>query len=205
MAQEKTAPAASAANLPAANPPAATAPATPAAGATPTAKPPATTAPAGSAPGTTPAGQAAAAKPAREPPPIIIAPGPNGIVIASEDVDALNEFERLLMSLANGSGANGAPDWAIFYLTHAKASSVAETLESIFAGGDWCCVAHTTVATAKTYRADQERQPGDNRSGNVANASPGFMATLLALGGSSGSTSDHYPHGPHQDHSPTRV
>ena len=69
-----------------------------------------------------------------EPAPIIVAPGPGGIMIASSDTAALDEFERLLTSLAGDSLAGG-PEVTIFYLKHTKAEIVAETLDQIFGGG----------------------------------------------------------------------
>ena len=59
-------------------------------------------------------------------------PGPNGLTIASEDLEALDEFERLLTTAADGSG-NGP--MAVFYLKYAKAEAVAEELDKILAGG----------------------------------------------------------------------
>jgi hypothetical protein len=79
------------------------------------------------APGASPAAAA-------EPPPIFIMPGPNGVVIASEDTAALDEFERLLEKLTAGAQSTGGGT-TIFYLKYAKAAQMAETLDRIFAGG----------------------------------------------------------------------
>ena len=73
----------------------------------------------------------AAGGPQKEPPPIIVVPGPNGLMIACEDPEALAEFERILNELTTGLAASG-PEITIFYLKHAKAATVAETLEHIF-------------------------------------------------------------------------
>jgi type II secretory pathway component GspD/PulD (secretin) len=70
----------------------------------------------------------------KELPPIMVAPGPGGVVIACDDVEALNEFEELLNTLASGATSN-VPEMTIFYLKHAKAASVAETLEQVLSGG----------------------------------------------------------------------
>jgi hypothetical protein len=70
---------------------------------------------------------------AAEPPPIFIMPGPNGLVIASEDTAALDEFQRLLDTLTSGAQA-ATGGTTVFYLTHAKAAQAAETLERILAG-----------------------------------------------------------------------
>jgi type II secretory pathway component GspD/PulD (secretin) len=82
----------------------------------------------------TPSKPPAAQRPtAAEPPPIFVMPGPNGIVIASEDTAALDEFQRLLDTLTSGAQA-AAGGTTVFYLKHAKASQAAETLERILAG-----------------------------------------------------------------------
>jgi hypothetical protein len=63
-----------------------------------------------------------------------VAPGPGGVVIASPDTEALDELERLLTTLAGGF-LSGKPELTVFYLKHAKATSVAETLDQILGGG----------------------------------------------------------------------
>jgi len=70
----------------------------------------------------------------KEPAPIVVVPGPNGLMIASEDVEALNQFEKLLEEIAKNSNGGG-PEITIFYLKHAKATVVAETLDHVFGGG----------------------------------------------------------------------
>lgn len=69
-----------------------------------------------------------------EPAPIIVSVGPTGIVIASDDVEALNEFEALLNSLASRSLAGGK-EYTVFYLESASAVTAAEMLESVFGAG----------------------------------------------------------------------
>jgi len=69
---------------------------------------------------------------AKPPAPIIVIPGPSGLTIASEDLEALDEFERLLTTAAEGS-ANGP--MAVFYLKYAKAEAVAAELDRLLAGG----------------------------------------------------------------------
>jgi type II secretory pathway component GspD/PulD (secretin) len=55
-------------------------------------------------------------------------------MIASEDIRALDEFERLLTTLA-GLGSTGKAEVTIFYLKHAKATVIAEVLDEVFGGG----------------------------------------------------------------------
>jgi type II secretory pathway component GspD/PulD (secretin) len=90
-----------------------------------------------------PAGPSDTAKPAAgksgeggeggEPADIIVAPGPGGTMIASDDLEALDEFESLFTMLANRS--TSGREKAVFYLKYAKATTVADTLTSIFGGG----------------------------------------------------------------------
>jgi len=89
-----------------------------------------------------PQGPAPAAPPAKpadaekkdEKPPVLVRPSPGGVIIASEDRDALDEIERLLTAMA-GNFLSGKPELTVFYLKHAKASAVAETLDQILGGG----------------------------------------------------------------------
>jgi len=103
-------------------------------------------------------------------PPIIVSVGPGGIMIASEDVEALNEFEELLNQIASGPAAN-LPEMTIFYLKHAKAGAVAETLEQIFSGAS----------------GGESSGGGGGLLGDMAGAAlgdrGGLLGTLLGLGG----------------------
>ncbi|MGD9646727.1 MAG: secretin N-terminal domain-containing protein [Pirellulales bacterium] len=67
-------------------------------------------------------------------PPIIIAPSGDSVTIASDDPEALDQFEQLLRSFSQRSGAGGR-DFTIFYLKRANALDVADTLENVFRGG----------------------------------------------------------------------
>jgi type II secretory pathway component GspD/PulD (secretin) len=80
----------------------------------------------------TPAGAGDAAE--GEPAPIVVAPGPGGVMIASEDIEALNQFETLLTNLASRT-ATGGKEFTVFYLQNAGAVAAAETLEAVFGGG----------------------------------------------------------------------
>ncbi len=65
--------------------------------------------------------------------PIIVAPGAGGILIASDDLEALNDFEDLLSSVAE-QNSSSTRDYAVFYLKYAKAVNVSEVLTTIFGG-----------------------------------------------------------------------
>jgi hypothetical protein len=66
--------------------------------------------------------------------PIIIAPAGDSVTIASDDPEALDQFEQLLRSFSHRSGAGGR-DFTIFYLKRANALDVADTLENVLRGG----------------------------------------------------------------------
>ncbi len=66
--------------------------------------------------------------------PIIISHGPNGLMIASDDLEALDEFERLFNSMTGGADSDRT-ELNIFYLKYAKATVVSETLTKIIGSG----------------------------------------------------------------------
>ncbi|HTN73855.1 MAG TPA: secretin N-terminal domain-containing protein, partial [Pirellulaceae bacterium] len=75
-------------------------------------------------------------KPSKPGAEIIVTLGPGGIVIASEDLEALDAFETLLRSLADRMPTNGGQDFTVFYLKYAKAEIAAALLsEMIGASG----------------------------------------------------------------------
>ena len=55
-------------------------------------------------------------------------------MIASDDIEALNQFESLLTNLASRT-ATGGKEFTVFYLQNAGAVAAAETLEAVFGGG----------------------------------------------------------------------
>jgi type II secretory pathway component GspD/PulD (secretin) len=65
---------------------------------------------------------------------IIVTVGPNGIIIASEDLDALDEFEDMLMQLVDTSAASGK-EYALFELRFVQADVAAELLQQAMGGG----------------------------------------------------------------------
>ena len=149
--------------------PATSAPA--ASGPQPAAGPPATsTSPPPAGPST--AGQFSATgklPPSTKPPaPIIVTPGPNGLIIASEDTEALDQFERLLSTLAGQAASNQAV--TVFYLKFAKAAAVTEMLGQMLGG--------STVTLGSTGGTPMGRLGGRF----------GAMAALLAAGSHNGAT-----------------
>ena len=65
--------------------------------------------------------------------PILIAPGPGGTLIASDDVEALDQLEELLSVVAGRNSTSGR-EYAVFYLKYSKASTIADVLAAIFGG-----------------------------------------------------------------------
>ena len=74
-----------------------------------------------------------AAKPAPGDPakPVLVVPGEGTVSISSEDPAALSQFEQLLRALSRQRGVVGR-NYTVFLLRHAKASSVAATLQQVF-------------------------------------------------------------------------
>lgn len=66
--------------------------------------------------------------------PVVVAPGPGGTLIASDDLEALDELEDLLATVA-GHNATSGREYAVFYLKYSKAATIAEVLNAIFGGG----------------------------------------------------------------------
>lgn len=65
---------------------------------------------------------------------IIVKITPGGLVIASEDLEALDAFEDLVNQLADTSTAGGR-EFTVFYLQYIKAEHAAQILESVMQGG----------------------------------------------------------------------
>jgi nitrate reductase NapAB chaperone NapD len=93
-------------------------------------------------------------------PPIIVVPGASGLMIASQDVEALNAFERLLTRLA-ASVATSGRQVTVFYLRYAKAPVVGETLDQILGGGTGAS------ATGPAIGEFSRTAPGDATGGVV--------------------------------------
>lgn len=103
---------------------------------------------------------------------ITVIPGPNGLIISSEDLDALDEFEALFATLSNQSSTSGRV-FSVFYLKSANAQVVAETLTQLLGGS-------TGASTTDTG--------GGGLLGGVAEAAlgdvgGGLFGSLLGLGG----------------------
>jgi len=114
----------------------------------------------------------------REPAVIVVIPGPTGLTIASEDIEALNEFEDMLSLFADGA-TDGEDEMTFFYLKHAKANLVAETLDDIFGGG--------TLAGGSAGGGPGGGGGGGGLMGAAfGGGGGGILGSLLGLGGDMG-------------------
>jgi hypothetical protein len=125
--------------------------------------------PAADAPAAAPTDQAAA-----EGSSIIIAPGPTGTVIASDDVEALDKLENLLRSISSLK-PTGKQEYAVFYLKFARADSVAQTLDQIITGGG--------SATGDLAGAAMNAMGGGGFMGGLMGMDGGGESGAGALGG----------------------
>jgi type II secretory pathway component GspD/PulD (secretin) len=101
---------------------------------------------------------------------IIIAPGPGGTLIASDDLEALDQLEDLLSTVASRSAASER-EYAVFYLKYSKAPIMAEVLAAIFGG---------------TAGGKDKGIIGDLASNALGNVGGGLMGDLLLGGGGGG-------------------
>ncbi|HPZ82725.1 MAG TPA: secretin N-terminal domain-containing protein, partial [Thermogutta sp.] len=69
-------------------------------------------------------------------PPVIVAITPEGLVVASQDPEALNQFENLVRRMVSQDVTQyGGPELVVYYLKNSKAESVASILDQILGGG----------------------------------------------------------------------
>ena len=101
---------------------------------------------------------------------IIIAPGPGGTLIASDDLEALDQLEDLLSTVA-GRSAGSEREYAVFYLKYSKAPIIAEVLAAIFGG---------------TAGGKDKGIIGDLASNALGDVGGGLMGDLLLGGGGGG-------------------
>jgi type II secretory pathway component GspD/PulD (secretin) len=107
-----------------------------------------------------------------DPPLLLVLPGSEGSVIASKDLDALDEFENLLSTLAAKAAAR--PSFTVFYLKYAKSRTAAELLKEILGGG-----------------SSSDSGGGGGLLGDLAGAAMGnlggdLLGGLLGIGGADG-------------------
>ena len=117
-------------------------------------------------------------EPAGSPPEIVVAVGSGEITIASEDLDALDEFEALVTSIADQMATSGEK-FTVFYLKYARADVAAELLQEVLGGG------------GSDSGAGGGSLLGDLAGGMLGGGGAGgLMGTLLGLGGGGGGGGD---------------
>ncbi len=109
---------------------------------------------------------------------IVVTVTSGGLMIASEDTEALDRFEDMLTMLTGGATGGGGPEMTVFYLKYTKAMVVAETLDQLLGGG-----------TLATQSGGGSSLLGDLAGAALGESGGGMMGALLGLGGGGGSTS----------------
>lgn len=104
---------------------------------------------------------------------IVVSIGPNGIMIASDDLDALDEFEARLRQVLDQRTNTKEPK--IIYLKHAKAQVAATLLQEILAGGP----------APESSGGGGGGLMGDLMGGMMGDS---FLGGLLGMGGGGGSS-----------------
>ncbi len=110
---------------------------------------------------------------------VIIMVTPRGLVISSQDLDALDDVEHLLEQFQE-LGALQPEDFHVFYLKHTTAAAAAQTLDKVLGGG--------------TIASDASGGGGGGLLGSLADSAlggvgGGLMRGILGLDGGGGSSS----------------
>ncbi len=105
---------------------------------------------------------------------IVVTVGPGGIMIASEDLDALDDFEELLRSVSDTTAVGGR-EYTVFYLRYARAEVASTLLQEAIGGG----------------LPSDDDGGGGSLMGDIAmnmmgDAGGGLLGGLLGLGGGGG-------------------
>lgn len=132
------------------------------------------------------AGQSSPAAPAtgqtpQQSPPVVVAVTPEGLVIASQDAEALTQFENLVRRMVNQqSQVQTTPELVVYYLKHSRAENVGAILDQILGGG--------TLTTSGSTSGSLVGEIARAAFGNVGG---GLVGSLLGVdtGGSTSSSS----------------
>lgn len=112
------------------------------------------------------------------PPPVIVAVTPEGLVVASQDPEALNQFENLVRRMASQDVSQYAgPELVVYYLKNSKAESVASILDQILGGG--------TITSSGSSGGSLIGEIARAAFGNVGG---GLVGSLLGIDSGSGSS-----------------
>jgi hypothetical protein len=110
---------------------------------------------------------------------IVVSLGPAGIILQSEDLDALDEFEGRLRMIIDASNAKGK-EFHIMYLHHAKAQVVATLLQELLSGSS---------SSSDSGGGGGGSLMGDLAAGMMGDMGGGLLGGLLGMGGGGGGTS----------------
>lgn len=105
---------------------------------------------------------------------VVISLGPAGIIIASDDLDALDQIEHELRAIVELSNAKGR-EFHIMYLRHAKAPVVATLLQELLSG-----------APSTDTGGGGGSLMGDLAQGMMGDMGGGLLGGLLGFGGGGG-------------------
>ena len=113
-------------------------------------------------------------------PDVVITYGPKGLIIASDDVEALDEFERLFRMVNERGGATGR-EFTVYYLRYARVEVAMEILREALSEG----------------RSDSQSSSGglmgDIASSMLGNLGGGILGSLMNMSGGSGGGSSGAP------------
>ena len=91
--------------------------------------------------------------------PVFAIPGRDGIVISSEDTEALDRLETLVGVLAGGAAA-GQSKLTVFYLRHTQATTAAERLNQLLASSGSVSVSTSSTTAAAVTPGQPSRSNG---------------------------------------------
>ncbi len=114
---------------------------------------------------------------------IVIAPGPNGLVIASKDREALDAFEELVRSLSTQRTSSSAREMTIFYLRHVTAAAAADVITKVISGSS------SSSSSSSSGGGGGGGMLGGLAEMALGDAGGGLMGSLLGMGGAGGASS----------------
>lgn len=103
---------------------------------------------------------------------VVITIGPSGIIVTSEDLDALDEVEAFLRSIVEESA--GGKEFTVYYLKFAKAEIAGSLLQEVLGGG-----------SGESAGGGGGSLMGDIAGGLLGNMGGGLLGNLMGGGGSS--------------------
>lgn len=103
---------------------------------------------------------------------------PSGLIVVSQDREALAEVEAMLRTYIAQTGADGSDEFTIYYLQNIGATTAAETLDRILGGG--------TIPASEADSGGGGGMLGGLTSGLFGNLGGGIVNSMLGLDGGSG-------------------